>query len=51
MNQYKNTPEFTKNLQITYKYFKQAIDPLNRLYNVIDDMQLLFNKNTLQSYA
>jgi hypothetical protein len=42
---YKNTSKFVTNLQAAYKYFNEGFQPLKRLKDVYQTLELLFSKN------
>lgn len=47
---YSNTGIFTNNLQILFRYFTESIDPLKRLYHVIEHVGKLFNTSNIEKY-
>lgn len=47
---YSNSGIFVNNLQIVFRYFTESIDPLKRLYGVIEHVGKLFNSNTIEKY-
>ncbi len=46
---YKNSPKLINNLQITFKYFNQAFQPLKRLSEVYQTLEQLISKNNKET--